>query len=81
MAGLHPTMTERKRPGRQVFLRPRPYPDTPEDTPDHLRCDPAADGPGYRAPKIALPTRTQVAPQAMAISKSADMPIETVARP
>src|SRR5207248_217786 len=36
---------------------------------------------GYRAPKIALPTRTQVAPQAMAISKSADMPIEAVVNP
>jgi hypothetical protein len=35
----------------------------------------------YREPNIALPTRTQVAPQAMAISKSADMPIDTVPSP
>jgi len=35
----------------------------------------------YRAPKIALPTRTQVAPCAIACSKSADIPIETTASP
>src|ERR1700733_3859454 len=32
----------------------------------------------HRDPKIALPTRTHVAPQAIATSKSADMPIDTV---
>jgi hypothetical protein len=37
--------------------------------------------PVYRPPKIALPTRTQVAPQAMAISKSADIPIDSVPNP
>ena len=35
----------------------------------------------YRCPKIALPTRTQVAPQAMAISKSADIPIDSTPSP
>ena len=30
-----------------------------------------------RAPKIAVPTRTQVAPSSIAISKSADMPIDS----
>ena len=35
----------------------------------------------YRLPKIALPTRTQVAPQAIAISKSADIPIDTTPSP
>ncbi len=36
-----------------------------------------------RAPKIALPTRTSVAPSAIAASRSADMPIDSVstARP
>src|SRR5690606_16674075 len=32
----------------------------------------------WRAPKIAVPTRTIVAPSAMAASRSADMPIESV---
>ena len=36
---------------------------------------------GYRAPKIALPTRTHVAPQAIAVSKSADIPIDTTGNP
>ena len=35
----------------------------------------------YRCPKIALPTRTQVAPQAIATSKSADMPIDSTPSP
>ena len=35
----------------------------------------------HRDPKIALPTRTHVAPQAIAISKSADIPIDTVPSP
>src|SRR5208283_4914417 len=42
--------------------------------------DPAGStaGSAYRAPKIAVPTRTSVAPWAIAISKSADMPIDNV---
>ena len=37
--------------------------------------------PGYLVPKIALPTRTWVAPTSIAVSKSADMPIDKVANP
>ena len=37
--------------------------------------------PNYRCPKIALPTLTQVAPHAMAISKSADIPIDRTPSP
>src|SRR5690554_8170851 len=33
---------------------------------------------GGLAPKRAVPTRTQVAPSAMAISRSSDMPIDSV---
>jgi hypothetical protein len=50
----------------------------PDQRPVQSRCRILG---GYRDPKMALPTRTQVAPQPIAISKSADMPIDTVANP
>ena len=35
---------------------------------------------GFRVPKMALPTRTMVAPSAMAASRSPDIPIDSVSR-